>query len=101
MEQSESSFFVEFSDRIMTGEEYQAFLLQARGMALTKDPEGYVQRVIRTKSRTIQIDYYLSVDLKTLFVLTAHIVRAGEPRTQEKKILQEYLKAIKEAEERP
>jgi hypothetical protein len=94
-ETKESPFFQGFADNIMTGEEFKAYLVQAKELANEGEPEGHLERLIKAKSRTVQIDYYLSTKLCTLFVLTAHIVRAGEPRTKEKKALQEYLGEIK------
>jgi hypothetical protein len=94
----ESPFFQGFADHIMTGEEFKAYLVQAKELANAGEPEGHLERLIKAKSRTVQIDYYLSSELCALFVLTAHLVRAGEPRTKEKKALQEYLGAIRRLE---
>jgi len=82
----------------MDGEEFGAYLVQARELANAGEPEGHLERVVNGDHRTVQIDYFLSSDLNSLFVLTAHLVRAGEPRTKEKKALQEYLEEIKEKE---
>ncbi len=98
IEIKESPFFRRFADNIMTGEEFTAYLVQAKELANAKEPEGHLERIIKAKSRTMQIDYYLSSEFFALFVLTAHLVRAGEPRTKEKKALQEYLGAIRRLE---
>ena len=95
MEIQESPFFQAFADSIMSGEEFKAFLVQAKELANAEEPEGHLERLVKAKTRTVQIDYCLSKGLDTLFVLTAHLVRAGEPRTKEKKALREYLDEIK------
>jgi len=98
MEIKESPFFQDFAYNIMTGEEFKAFLVQAKELANSGEPEGHLERLIKAKTRTVQIDYYLSTGLKTLLVLTAHLVRAGEPRAKEKQALQKYLLEIKNLE---
>ena len=99
MDIQESPFFQSFANSIMTGKEFRGFLVQAKELANAEELEGHLERLIKAESRTLQIDYYLSTALNTLFVLTGHIVRAGEPRTKEKKALHEYLTEIKRLED--
>jgi len=45
------------------------------------------------------IEYFLSLKLDTLYVLSGHLVRAGEKREKEQKVVRDYVMKIKAMEE--
>ncbi len=98
MEIQESEFFGNFFYSIMHGKEYAAYDVQAKKLTLEKSEKGLSQKTIRSESRTLCINYYLSQKLNVLFVLTAHIVREGEPRSRELEALNKYVEEVKDLE---
>jgi hypothetical protein len=91
-------FFQEFADSIMTGKEYDLFRVQALALADEKDRLRHFEKVIKGPDRVLVLNYYRSIRLNALFVLTAHIQRGGEPREKEKHALQKYSEEIKTLE---
>lgn len=91
-------FFQEFADSVMTGKEYGLFRVQALALAFEKDRTRHFEKVVKGSNRVLVVNYYLSVKLNALFVLTAHIQRGGEPREKEKQALQKYIVELKALE---
>ncbi len=91
-------FFQDFRDSIMESKELDIFRLQVLSLAHAKDRTRLFEKVIKGQKRVLVVNYYLSFKLDALFVLTAHITRAGEPRVKEKEALQKYLNEIKALE---
>jgi len=91
-------FFQRFADTIMTGKEYEVFTHQSSSLAREKNPVGCFGRLIRAGKRIIVINYYMSAKLDTLFAMTVHIQRAGEPRDLETKALVECIQQVKDLE---
>ncbi len=91
-------FFQEFADSVMTGKEYGLFRVQALALAFEKDRTRHFEKVIKGPDRVLVVNYYLSLKLNALFVLTAHIQRGGEPREKEKQALQKYIEELKALE---
>jgi hypothetical protein len=92
------AFFEEFADSVMTGKEYDLFRVQAIALAFEKDRTRHFEKVIKGPNRVLVLNYYLSLKLDALFVLTAHIQRGGEPREKEKQALQKYIAELKTLE---
>ena|SRR5665213_2589109 len=93
-------FFEDFVDRSMDRNELELFRFQALGLAYAKDRLGFFDKILKVPKRVLVVNYYMSLRLDTLFVLTAHITRAGEPREKEKEVLEKYLAEIKALEEK-
>jgi hypothetical protein len=91
-------FFQEFADSVMTGKEYGLFRVQALALAFEKDRTRHFEKVVKGPNRVLVVNYYLSLKLNALFVLTAHIQRGGEPREKEKQALQKYIAELKALE---
>lgn len=91
-------FFQEFADSVMTGKEYNAFRVQARSLVEEKDRNRHFEKVIKGPGRVLVVNYYLSLKLNALFVLTAHIQRGGEPREKEELALRKYIEQLKALE---
>jgi hypothetical protein len=91
-------FFQEFADSVMTGKEYGLFRVQALALAFEKDRTRHFEKVVKGPNRVLVVNYYLSLKLNALFVLTAHIQRGGEPREKEKQALQKYIVELKALE---
>jgi hypothetical protein len=91
-------FFRDFRDNVMDGNEFKVFRVQAMMLASKKDRIGLFEKVIKVAKRNLVVNYYQSDSLDVLFVLTAHIIRAGEPREKEKEALRFYLDEIKALE---
>jgi hypothetical protein len=96
MKTQESYFFGKFFDGIMHGKEYAAYDIQTKKLTLEKSEKGHFIRNIQAENRTLCINYYMSHKLDTLFVLTAHIVRKGEPRPKEVEALKKYVEEIEQ-----
>jgi hypothetical protein len=88
-------FFHDFAEKIMDGSEFGIYRVQALSLAAAKDRAGFFEKIIKGSKRVLVVNYYLSLKLDTLFILTAHITRAGEPREKEKESLQKYITEIK------
>ena len=91
-------FFQEFADSVMTGNEYGLFRVQALALAFEKDRTRHFEKIIKGPNRVLVVNYYLSLKLGALFILTAHIQRGGEPREKEKQALQKYIVELKALE---
>lgn len=94
MQIQESRIFGDFYLRIMNRREYPAYEIQVKKLVLEKREKGYFARTIQSENRVIHINYYLSKSLDTLFVLTAHIERRGEPRPKETEALKAFIEDI-------
>ena len=94
MKPQESEFFGKFFFGVMHGKEYAAYDVQVKKLTLEKSEKGYFERTIKAENRELCITYYMSHKLDTLFVLTAHIVRKGEPRPKELEALKKYVEEI-------
>ncbi len=99
MEVRPMPFFQDFRDGFMTGEEFAIYRLQALSLSHESGRQGHFEKVVKTAKRVLVVNYYGSPKLNALFVLTAHITRAGEPREKEKEALAKYIRQIKLAEE--
>jgi hypothetical protein len=91
-------FFHDFVNHIMDGFEFRTYRVQAISLSTDRERSGFFEKVIKGPKRVLVVNYYLSIKLDTLFVLTAHITRAGEPREKEKEALEKYLAEIKALE---
>jgi hypothetical protein len=78
----------------MYGREFPAYDIQAKKLTLEKSEKGHFEKLIQSENRTLCINYYMSHKSNTLFVLTAHIVRKGEPRPKELEALKKYVEEI-------
>lgn len=94
MKTHESEFFGKFFNDIMHGREVPAYDIQTKKLTLEKKEKGHFTKNIEAENRTLCINYYMSHKLDTLFVLTAHIVRKGEPRPKELEALKKYVEEI-------
>jgi len=94
MKPQESDFFTKFFNNIIHGKEYPAYDVQIKKLTLEKSEKGHFEKTIQAENRTLCINYYMSHKLDTLFVLTAHIVRKGEPRPKELEALKKYVEEI-------
>ena len=99
MEARESPLFVEFVDTHLVGAGFEAYLLQQKAILTVKEPSGHFQRLMKLGGRVLVIEYYLSEKLDTLYVLSGHVVKAGEKREKERKVIKEFISEIKELEE--
>ncbi len=95
----ESNFFGQFSNRIINGKEYTAYKVQIGKLKLEKPKQGPFEILVKTENRTICVNFYFSHKLNTLFVLTAHIVRKGEPSPKELAALKKLVQEIEEQDE--
>lgn len=91
-------FFRDFRDNVMDRREYELFRVQALGLAQAKERTGHFDKVLKMPKRVLVVNYYLSLKLETLFILTAHITRAGEPREKEVEAIKGYVSKIKNLE---
>jgi hypothetical protein len=98
MEYRVMPYFRNFRDNIMDREELDLLRFQVLGLAYAKDRSGFFDKILKGEKRVLVVNYYLSFKLDALFVLTAHITRAGEPREKEKEAIQKYLAEIKSLE---
>ena len=94
MKIQESDFFGKFYSNIMYRKEYPAYEIQTKKLTLEKSQKGHFEKMIQAENRTLCINYYMSHKLDVLFVLTAHIVRKGEPRPKEVEALKKYIEEI-------
>jgi len=94
MDIQESDFFTKFSNTIMSGQEYTAYKVQIEKLRLERSKRGRFELELKGKTRTLSIHFYASEPLNTLFVLTGHIVRKGEPSPKELAALQKYVEKI-------
>lgn len=78
----------------MHGKEYTAYDVQLKKLLLEKSEKGLFEKTIQAENRILCINYYMSHKLDALFVLTAHIVRKGEPRPKEIEALKKYIQEI-------
>lgn len=93
-----SALFQEFADTHLVGPGFEAYLLQRKVMIDFKEPVGFSRRVIKLGGKVLVIEYYLSAKLDTLYVLSGHLVKAGEKREKEQKVIREYVTQIKRME---
>ena len=99
MEIEVSTNFQEFADVYLIGHGLEAHLKQRLEITRLKEPQGHFRRVIKLGGKVLIIEYYLSLKLDTLYVLSGHMVKAGEKREKEQKLIKEYISKIKEMEE--
>ena len=99
MDVKESPFFVEFVSSVLGGGGFNSYLYQRQTILRDKEPEGHFQRLLKFSGKVAVIEYYQSLELDTLFVLSGHLVKAGDTREKEKRLLREYISEIKKFEE--
>jgi hypothetical protein len=99
MEVSETTLFHEFASGHLIGIGFASYEVQRKSILNMGEPVGHFQRIIKLSGRVAMIDYYLSEKLDTLFVLSGHIVRAGDKREKEQKAIREYISIIRSQEE--
>lgn len=99
MEIEISPLFQEFANTHLVGPGLEAYLLQRKELMALKEPQGYSRRLMKLGGRVLIIEYYLSLKLDTLYVLSGHLVKAGEKRDKEQKIVKEFISEIKKMEE--
>jgi hypothetical protein len=99
MEVKESPFFVEFVDSVLGGGGFNSYLYQRESILNEKEPEGHFLRLLKFSGKVAVIEYYLSLKVDTLFVLSGHLVKAGDKRDKEKRFLKQYISEIKKLEE--
>lgn len=99
MEIEVSTNFKEFADTHLVGTGFEAYLLQRKEIIALKEPQGHSQRLMKLGGRVLIIEYYLSLKLDTLYVLSGHLVKAGDKRDKEQKLVKEYISQIKKLEE--
>jgi hypothetical protein len=87
-----------FLERFADGQEYLAFSYFFR--RLLQEPGGTGKREFAHHGprRTIHFSYYVSGDLRTIFVMMAYQERPGEPRERDLAAEAEFLSAIQKLE---
>jgi len=93
MKPQDSEFFGKFYNSIMIGKEHLVYEMQTKKLTLEKTERGHFTRTIEAENRTLLINYYMTKS-GVLFVLTAHIVRKGEPRPKELEALKKYVEDL-------
>ncbi len=91
----EMPHFQRFSRNHLGAREYVAYQLQIKKIFLEVKEKGRLEKVLRTKDGEASITYYYYDPAeKILYVLAGHLTRPGEPRPDEIKAIEGYIRQI-------
>jgi hypothetical protein len=91
----EMPHFRQFSRNHLGAREYVAYMLQIKRIFGEVREKGRLERTLKTKDGESCITYYYYDPVeKVLFVLAAHLMRAGEPTSAEDRAIEAYIRQI-------
>lgn len=91
----EMPYFQRFSRNHLGSREFVAYQLQVKKIFLEAKEKGRLERTLRTKDGEACITYYYYDPAeKILYVLAGHLNRPGEPRPDELKAIESYIRQI-------
>jgi hypothetical protein len=93
----EMPHFQRFSQDHLGAKDFVAYHLQIKNIFFEVKVSSILERPLKTSDGDSVITYYYyEADEKILYVLAGHLVRKGEPRPEEIKAIQEYVRQIEE-----
>lgn len=95
----EMPFFRGFSDKHFGPKEEVVYRLQLEQIKREKPRRGRFEKTLETQDGDSMIVYYYYDGNDTLYVLSGHLVRKGEPGPAETKAVQKYIQEIKKADD--
>jgi hypothetical protein len=90
----EKPFFQSFSDKHFGPKEEVVYKLQLVQIDRERPQAGQFEKPLETQDGDSIIVYYYFDGNETLYVLSGHLVRKGEPGPAEKKAVQKYIQEI-------
>jgi hypothetical protein len=91
----EMPHFQRFSRDHLGSREYVAYQLQMKKIFLDVKEKGRLERTLKTKDgETCITYYYYDPSEKILYVLAGHLDRSGEPKTDELRAIESYIRQI-------
>ena len=83
---------------ILTGEEYDALLVQLKKIQRIRHPPGRAELRIHGHRRFLIIFIYTSLVLETVYLLSYHLERRGEPTAAQVEAVNRYVLEIQAQE---
>jgi|GEM_PF-2366657 hypothetical protein len=91
----EMPHFQRFSQNHIGAREFVCYQLQMKRIFTEVKEKGRLERTLKTKDGEACITYYYYDPVrKVLYVLAAHLVRTGEPKPDELKAIESYIRQI-------
>jgi hypothetical protein len=91
----EMPYFQRFSRNHLSAKDFVAYQLQMKKIVYEVKEAGLLERPLKTSDGDALITYYYyDPSDKILYVLAGHLVRKGEPKLDELKAIESYVRQI-------